>query len=307
MISWIKKYARIFKKTFARFFQGEPMSHSASIAFYTIFSMPAILIISLVIAGSFYEDAQVKSLMMNQIQEMFGKESASQVLKIMENANQQTDDTIAKIIGIGTLVFSATTVFVSLQDSLNHIWRIKPKPKHGIIGFLVNRALSLAMVVSIGFLLLVSLIIDALLVVFNDFLRDVLFGHTFYIISGLNLIVSLGVITVIFAIIYKVLPDARVKWRDVWVGAFVATLLFNLGKYLMSIYMATSTLATAYGAAGSLVLLLVWVYYSAIILLFGAEFTFVYSQEIGEVIKPSKRAVRLEIKEIEKTNDSQNN
>lgn len=289
----------MFKEAFLKFFKGDPMGQSASIAFYTIFSMPAILLISMVIAGYFYEDQEVKQTILEQIQSLFGPQSAEQVQKIMENASQTASTTLAKIVGIGTLLFSATTVFISLQNSLNSIWGIKPKPKQEIIGFIMNRLLSLAMVISIGFLLLVSLVIDALIVIFNNIIEDLLSGYALYVISGVNLIISMGIITLIFAMIFKILPDAKIKWRDVWVGALVTTLLFTLGKYLIGLYLGASTLANAYGAAGSLVLLLVWVYYSVLIMLFGAEFTFVYSREIGDRIRPAKDAVLLETREIE--------
>ncbi|MTI20327.1 YihY/virulence factor BrkB family protein [Fulvivirga sp. RKSG066] len=295
----IIRYFKLFKATGKKFFEDDPMGYSASIAFYTIFSLPAILIITMVIAGYFYEDQEVKQTIIDQIQRMFGSESAGQVTKIMENASQSASSIIAKIVGIGTLIFSATTVFMSLQNALNSIWKIKPKPKKEVLGYIMNRVLSFAMVMSIGFLLLVSLVIDALIVIFNNMLEEWLSGVTFYIISGINALVSLGIITLIFALIFKVLPDAKIKWRDVWVGAFVTTLLFALGKYLIGFYLGASSVGNAYGAAGSLVLLLVWVYYSCVILLFGAEFTFVYSRDIGSNIRPSNDAVFLEIKEVD--------
>lgn len=295
----IKRYLNLFKEAFIKFFEGDPMGQSASIAFYTIFSMPAILLISMVIAGYFYEDQEVKQTILEQIQNLFGQQSAEQVAKIMENASQNASTTLAKIIGIGTLLFSATTVFISLQNSLNSIWGIKPKPKQEIVSFIMNRLLSLAMVISIGFLLLVSLVIDALIVIFNNLIEDLLSGYALYIISGVNLIISMSIITLIFAMIFKILPDAKIKWRDVWVGAIVTTVLFTLGKYLIGLYLGASTLASAYGAAGSLVLLLVWVYYSVLIMLFGAGFTFVYSRDIGDKIRPAKDAVLVKTKEVE--------
>jgi len=305
-VKQVKRYLKLFRDAIKKFIEDDPMSYSASIAFYTIFSMPAILIITMVIAGSFYEDQEVKQTIIDQISGLFGTESAQQVLKIMENASQTASSTLAKIIGIGTLVFSATTVFISLQNGLNSIWGIKPKPKREVLGFIMNRLLSLAMVISIGFLLLVSLVVDALIVLFNNVLDQLLSGFAFYIVSAINLTVSLAIITLIFAVIFKVLPDAKIKWRDVWVGAFVTTLLFTLGKYLIGVYLGASTVANAYGAAGSLVLLLVWIYYSSIILLFGAEFTFVYSRDIGSNIRPGKDAVLLEKKEVEMPNKKLN-
>ncbi|UII20052.1 YihY/virulence factor BrkB family protein [Fulvivirga ligni] len=284
-------YWKVIKHTVKEFIADDPMSYSSSIAFYTIFSLPAILIITVSIAGSAYEDQVVRTNLINEISNLFGQSSAETIDKIMANANGLGDSLIAKIVGIGTLIFSATTVFVSLQNGLNCVWGIKPKPEKGIIKFIVNRLLSLAMIISIGFLLLVSLVVDTLIVVFNNILTELFSGATYYIISGVNIIFSLAVITLVFAMIFKVLPDAKIEWRDVWVGAFVTTLLFTLGKYLIGFYLGNSSVSTAYGAAGSLVLLLVWVYYSSVILLFGAEFTYVYSREIGHKIRPDKDAV----------------
>jgi len=300
MKRWFKDNSELLKETVKKFADDDPLNYAASIAFYTIFSLPAILIISIVIAGSFYEDQEVKQTIISQIQQVFGSSSADQILNIMENANQSSSSTLAKILGIATLLFSGTTVFVSMQNGINSIWGIKPKPKRGYIKFIIDRILSFAMVISIGFLLLVSLLVDALLSIFKDVISDLLSGAAFYVITLSNLIFSLGVVTVIFAMIFKVLPDAKIKWKDVWRGAFVTTVLFVGGKFLIGLYLSTSTLANAYGAAGSLVLLLVWVYYSSIILLFGAEFTHVYSNMKGRSIEAAKKAVKLKKVEIEK-------
>jgi len=300
MKRWFKDNFELLKETVKKFADDDPLNYAASIAFYTIFSLPAILIISIVIAGSFYEDQEVKQTIISQIQQVFGSSSADQILNIMENANQSSSSTLAKILGIATLLFSGTTVFVSMQNGINSIWGIKPKPKRGYIKFIIDRILSFAMVISIGFLLLVSLLVDALLSIFKDVISDLLSGAAFYVITLSNLIFSLGVVTVIFAMIFKVLPDAKIKWKDVWRGAFVTTVLFVGGKFLIGLYLSTSTLANAYGAAGSLVLLLVWVYYSSIILLFGAEFTHVYSNMKGRSIEAAKKAVKLKKVEIEK-------
>ncbi|MBL3657572.1 YihY/virulence factor BrkB family protein [Fulvivirga sp. 2943] len=295
-------YWKVIKNTVKEFIADDPMSYSSSIAFYTIFSLPAILIITVSIASSAYEDEVVRNNLMEQIQSLFGATSAEEIDKILANADGLGDSVIAKIIGIGTLIFSATTVFVSLQNGLNRIWRIKPKPEKGFIKFIVNRLLSLAMIISIGFLLLVSLVVDTLIVVFNNILSELFSGGTYYIVSAVNLGFSLAIITLVFAMIFKILPDAKVEWRDVWVGAFVTTVLFTLGKYLIGFYLGNSSLSNAYGAAGSLVLLLVWVYYSSVIVLFGAEFTFVYSKEIGHKIRPDKGAVIVRQVESEEGN-----
>ena len=228
-----------------------------------------------------------------------------EITEIISNATLDATSTFAKTIGVLTLIFSATTVFASLQTSLNKIWGIKPKPGRDIVKFIVNRLLSLAMVAVVGFLLLVSLVVDALLAILQGFLSRIMEGFTLYILQGMNILISVGFITVIFALVFKVLPDANVKWRDVWVGAFVTTILFSIGKFLIGFYLGNSPFSSAYGAAGSLVIILVWIYYSTIIVLFGAELTSVYTEVIGERIKPNDTAVKVQQVELEKNENNE--
>jgi membrane protein len=292
---------KILKKTFINFYQDDTMSDASSIAFYTIFSMPAILIIALSIGSAFYEKNHVQDELLNQVSRLVGRESAKEIESILSNATLDKTNTFAKIAGVITLIFSATTVFISLQSSLNKIWGIKPKPRNGIIKFTMNRLLSLAMVASIGFVLLVSLVIDALLMLFQEMLSHVLEGTTLYILNFINIIISLGFITVVFGLMFKVLPDARIKWRDVWVGSIVTMVLFTTGKFLIGFYLGNSSFNSAYGAAGSLVIILVWIYYSTTIFLFGAELTAVYTEESGSRIEPYSTAVRVRLIEFEES------
>lgn len=298
--SWI-----ILKKTVSNFIEDDSMSYASSIAFYTIFSLPAVLIIALAIGAAFYERSVVEDELLSQVGRLIGPESANEIRTILSHATFDATSTFAKIIGIVTLVFSATTVFISLQTTLNKIWGIKPKPKRGLVKFLLNRLLSLAMVASIGFLLLVSLVIDATLVIFQGILSKMLAGITLYILTTVNIVISLALVTVIFGLLFKVLPDAKIKWRDVWVGAAITTLLFGLGKYLIGFYLGNSTFNSAYGAAGSLVIILVWVYYSTVIFLFGAELTSVYAEESGSKIEPYETAVKIQTIEIEKDRNNE--
>jgi len=292
---------KILKKTFVNFYDDDTMSEASSIAFYTIFSMPAILIIALSIGSAFYERILVQDELLNQVGRLVGRESAKEIELILSNAAMDKTNTVAKIAGVITLIFSATTVFISLQSSLNKIWGIKPKPKNGFIKFTLNRLLSLAMVASIGFVLLVSLVVDAALMLFQEMLSHVLEGTTLYILNLINIIISLGFITVMFGLLFKVLPDARIKWKDVWVGAVVTMLLFTIGKFLIGFYLGNSSFNTAYGAAGSLVIILVWIYYSTTIFLFGAELTAVYTIESGSRIEPYSTAVRVRLIEFEES------
>jgi len=265
-----------------------------------IFSLPAILIIALAIGSTFYERNVVQDELINQVSRLVGPETAGEVETILLQAAFDNTSWWAKAIGIITLFVSATTVFVSLQSSLNKIWGIKPKPQRGWLKYIINRLLSLAMVISFGFVLLVSLLIDTLLVVFQGMLTRVMEGVTLYLVTALNLIISLGFITVIFGLLFKVLPDAKIKWRHVWVGSLITTLLFTLGKYLIGFYLGNSSFNSAYGAAGSLVIILLWVYYSTVIFLFGAELTQVYAKFSGAAIQPYSNAVKVQLVEIEK-------
>lgn len=298
--SWI-----ILKKTVTNFIEDDSMSYASSIAFYTIFSLPAVLIIALAIGAAFYEKSVVEEELLSQVGRLIGPESAKEVSQILAHATFDATSTFAKIVGIVTLIFSATTVFISLQTTLNKIWGIKPKPKRGLLKFMLNRLVSLAMVATIGFLLLVSLVIDALLVLFQGMLSYLLAGITLYILNVVNIIVSLALVTVIFGLLFKVLPDAKIRWRDVWVGAAITTVLFGLGKYLIGFYLGNSSFNSAYGAAGSLVIILVWVYYSTVIFLFGAEFTSVYAEETGSKIEPYDTAVKVQMVELEKNDSNQ--
>ncbi|WP_276496146.1 YihY/virulence factor BrkB family protein [Pontibacter litorisediminis] len=288
------------KRTFKEFSDDRPLDWAAIIGFYTIFSLPAVLIITLRIAGVVFGEEAVQGELTRQISGIVGQEGASQVQNIIENADRSASTTIGTVIGVSTMIFSATTVFVALQDSLNAMWEVKAKPELGLLKLVVDRILSLAMVVSMGFLLLVSLSIDILMGLVNDFLRQELSGIAVYLITAGNVLASVLISIVIFAAIFKVLPDAKIRWPNVWVGATVTAILFVLGKFLLNIYFQHDPLADTYGAAGSLVLILVWVYYAAIIFLLGAEFTQVYSREHDRGIRPQDNAVKVETKEVER-------
>jgi membrane protein len=299
MAGKISKYWDIIKNTFKEFADDEPFDYAAIIGFYTIFSLPAILIIMVQIASAAFGEDAVRGELSEQISGIAGESSAQQIQNIIENAWQSESGTLALIIGIATLLFSATTVFVALQNSINAVWGVKAKPEKGWLKFIINRVLSLAMVVSLGFILLVSLFVDVVLGIVSDYLSQLFQDNLVYLMQVVNIAVSLGIVTLIFAVIYKYLPDAKIEWRNVWTGAFVTTLLFTLGKYLINLYLQQDPLTDTYGAAGSLVLILVWVYYASIIFLLGAEFTQVYSRAMGQGIRPSDHAVRVKIREEE--------
>ncbi|WP_439882414.1 YihY/virulence factor BrkB family protein [Pontibacter sp. MBLB2868] len=287
------------KRTFKEFADDKPLDYAAIIGFYTIFSLPAVLIIMVRIAGAAFGQEAVKGQLVNQIGGIIGRNSAAQVQSILENASQSSATTIGTIVGVCTMIFTATTVFVALQDSLNAMWEVKAKPERGWVKLIVDRVLSLALVVSLGFLLLVSLSIDIILGVIYDYLRESLSGIAVYLVTIGNIFISIVISTFIFAAIFKVLPDAKIKWFNVWVGATVTAILFVLGKYVLTIYFQHDPLADTYGAAGSLVLILVWVYYTSVIFLLGAEFTQVHSRVRDHGIKPEEHAVKVKVKEVE--------
>ncbi|MDX5437909.1 MAG: YihY/virulence factor BrkB family protein [Pontibacter sp.] len=288
------------KRTFKEFAEDAPLDYAAIIGFYTIFSLPAVLIITIRIAGAVFGDEAVQGELAKQIGGIVGRNSAQQIQSIIENADQSPATTVGTIVGVATMVFTATTVFVALQDSLNKIWEVRAKPERGWVKLIIDRILSLAMVVSLGFLLLVSLSVDVVMGLINDYLREQLSGIAIYLITAGNIIVSVLISTVIFAAIFKVLPDAKIRWPNVWVGATVTAILFVLGKYILNIYFQHDPLADTYGAAGSLVLILVWVYYASVIFLLGAEFTQVFSREHDKGIRPQDNAVKVETHEVEK-------
>src|SRR5690606_6397467 len=291
---------QIIKKSIVGFIGNDSMTFAASTAFYTIFSMPALLIIILSIGSAFYvDDNVVREELLSQVAALSGPDTAHTLDGIIQNVSSDSKGFWARTIAICVLAFSATTVFVSLQNSINQIWHIKPKPRKGYIKFLINRLLSFSVVASIGFILLVSLVIDAMIVVLFDYLEPLFAGFNALLIKVTNFVLSQALLVVIFGLMYKILPDAKVKWKDVWLGAFVTMLLFALGKYLIGIYMGNSDLGTAFGAAGSLVVVLVWVYYSVVIFLFGAQVTYYIATEAGGSVIPIKQAVRVEVIEVD--------
>ena len=264
-----------------------------ALSFYTIFSLSPLLVIVIFVAGLIFGADAARGEIVYQIRDLVGQEGSEAVQTALKNTQYSDEGIIAIIISAVTLLIGSTVVFVELQESLNMIWKVKPKPGQSFIQtLLLDRFQSFAMVVGTGFLLLVSLIISALRAVLNKYLSDTFFNIPIYIFDIANIIVSLAVIFILFMAIFKVLPDVDIGWRQVWVGALVTALLFVFGKYLIGLYLGNSTLSSTYGAAGSLVVLLLWVYYSAQILFLGAEFTQVYVSKFGKGVKPSKKFVK---------------
>jgi len=250
----------------------------ASLAYYTLFALSPVLVIAIAIAGAAFGAEAVRGQIVGQIDQLIGRQGAEAVQALLQNVHRDRQGTLAVLIGTATLIIAASGAFLELQHALNTIFKVKTDTKKsGIVRLLLSRLRSFGMVVSVGFLLMVSLVVSAALSALSTRLQSFEFGGaTLWFI--LNTIVSLVVITVLFALIYRFLPDVRLKWRDVWVGAFATALLFSIGKYLIGLYIGRSSVGSSYGAAGSIVILLVWVYYSAQVVLLGAEFTRVFSE-----------------------------
>jgi membrane protein len=301
MIQRLKKLTvfQIIKDSFKDFFAGESMGLAAGTAFYTIFSLPALLIIILNIGTTLYSETEIKQEMLHQVEELAGSESRDTLENILDNFDMEADGVIPNFVAFMIIAFSATTVFVSLQNAINHIWHIKPKPEKGIIKFIINRLLSFSLVASIGFILLVSLILDAVLVIVNSYFIEHVIDLHINLVTIANFVLSQIILIVVFALMYKILPDAKVRWKDTWMGALITMILFGAGKYLIGIYMGNSDLGSSYGAAGSLVILLIWVYYSVVIFLFGAQITYYIAEHLGGGINPKGQAIKVEMREIE--------
>lgn len=293
---------RILRKSVISFIEEDPFTYSAAISFYTMLSLPAILLIVVSIGATLYEQNRIQEELISQISGLIGPSSAEEIEQILEKASaQENNTTIARVIGIATLIFSSTTVFFSLQLAINRIWNIEAKPEKGLVKYLINRLLSLAMVIGIGFVLMVSLVVEALLVIFKKFVQG--FEETLSVIlmKFTSETLSFFIVMVIFSLMYKILPDAKLKWRDVWAGGLITALFFVGGKLLIGLYLGASSLTDMYGASGSLVVLLVWTYYASFIFLFGAKITYSYTQQREGKIETNEIAVEVKNVKIEKS------
>ncbi len=265
---------------------------AAALAYYTVFSIPPLLIIAIAIAAQLFERAAVQQQVIDQMRALIGAPGAEVVETILENTSESGESAAAAVISIVTLLLGASGVFGELHSALNTIWEVKAKPGRGILGTLKDRFLSFTMVLGVGFLLLVSLIISTALAAVNEFISGVL-PDLAILAQAINFVVSFGVITALFGLIFKVVPDVKIAWRDVWIGAVVTAFLFTVGKFAIGLYLGNSAPGSTYGAAGSLIVLLLWVYYSAQILFLGAEFTQVYANKFGSRIVADEDAIGL--------------
>jgi membrane protein len=290
----------LFKQTFSEWLEDKAPQLGAALAYYTVFSLAPLILVLLAIIGWIFQNdpAGAWKKVTEQMSYFLDKSAVDVVQNIAQQAAQPTKGLLATTIGILLALFGASGVFGQLQDALNTIWGVKAKPGAGILGFLRLRFLSFAMVGGVCFLLLVSLTLQSVLRGFSHYVQAVLPGGI-VIAMAVYWIFDLAVVIVLFAIIFKFLPDAKIQWRDVWIGAILTAILFAIGKWALGLYLGSGSAASAYGAASSLITLLLWVYYSSQILLFGAEFTQVYADRSGRGVKPDEHAIRIETKKIE--------
>jgi membrane protein len=303
MLKLIKNLPKLIKLTYQGWKADNGSRLAAALTYYTVFSLAPMLIIAIAVAGMLWQRQAVQEQILSQIQGLIGSQGRTFIAGLLDSASKPAQGVVATIVGIVTLIFGALGVFNELQNSLNAIWDVPQKQITGmwnsIKEVIVNRFMSFTMVLGIGFMLLVSLVVSTGITALGNWVGTVLPFHE-VILQIINLIISIGIVTIFFALIFKVLPDAEIAWRDVWVGAFVTAILFSIGKTLIGIYLGSSAVGTTFGAAGSLVLLLLWVYYSAQILFFGAEFTQVYANTLGSRIVPEGQAIQ-KIKRPEET------
>jgi membrane protein len=286
----IRHLPSLIKDTVISWDKDDPWRLSAIVAYYAILSLPGLLVVIFYMLTYFWGPDIVEGQIYVEIEEAMGTSAAQTMQSIFEDALEAEGSIISTIIGLGALLFGATGVFYHLQISLNKVWEVKSVPKQGMLRYLIDRARSFGFVLVIGFLLLISFIISILLSALQDYIGVWLPELSLYLIQIANIIISLAVITILFALIFKYLPDIIIGWKNVWFGAFIASFLFAIGKEVLTIYFREANPGSVYGAAGSIIIILLWVTYSCLILLFGAEFTWVYTKRYGYRIEPKSHA-----------------
>ncbi len=286
----LKVISKLLNATYAKWTEDHAQRMGAALAFYTVFSLAPLLLIVIAIAGMVFGQEAAEGQIIGQIQGFVGEDSANAIQSMLENARRPSTGLIATCVALATLLFGATGVFAQLQDALNAIWGVETKPGLGIIQILKDRFISFVAVLGSGFLLLVSLVLSAGLAAVGAVVEAILPAPE-AILEAINFLVSFVVITLLFAMIYKLIPDVSNRWKDVWIGAGMTSLLFAIGKLLIGLYLGKSDVGLAYGAAGSLIVILLWVYYASQIFLFGAEFTVVYATSHGSRLKLAENAM----------------
>jgi len=298
--AYFKQMWKILVATLMGFISDNGLKLSASLAYYTVFSMAPLLIIIISLAGLFVPPDVATGRLYPEISHYVGSQAATQIQDVLKNLQLAGKSVTAVIIGVVVLLLGASGIFIEIQDSLNIIWRVKAKPKRGWLKLVQNRFLSFSLIISLGFLLLASLLVNLVINALGSWIERFMHTITTLLIKGINLGVTFIIISVLFGIIFKFLPDVKIKWRDVRSGAFFTAVLFMVGQYAINLYIQYTARSSAYGAAGSILVILVWIYYTSAILYIGAEYTQVYAEAIGSRIEPADYAVHVQQTEIEK-------
>ncbi|HEY5741242.1 MAG TPA: YihY/virulence factor BrkB family protein [Terrimicrobiaceae bacterium] len=289
-----KESFQLLKQTAWDWMEDQAPTLGAALAYYTVFSLAPLLIIVIAISGLVFGQEAAQGQIFDQLRGLLGEASGKAIEDVVQSAHAEpATGIVATIVGVVTLLFGASGVFGQLQTSLNAIWGVQPKPGRGFLGIIQDRILSFGFILVVGFLLLVSLLLTAAIALVGEWFGGMVPGME-ALIQVLNSLLSLAVITLLFAMLFKFLPDAKIAWHDVWIGAFITAALFTVGKFALGFYLGKSGIGSSYGAAGSLIVLLLWVYYSSQILFFGAEFTQVYANRFGSHVAPADNAVAVQ-------------
>ncbi|MGQ8869853.1 YihY/virulence factor BrkB family protein [Myroides sp. TSA_177.3] len=289
-----KKIGTLLKDSVMDFLDDRATKFSAALSYYTIFALPPLIILIISASGFFIEEKDVSAFFYQQVSDLVGPNTAREVENAMNNVTLNRSGVLPTVIGIAMLLFSASGVFAEIQSSINYIWGFVAKPEKSVIRMIKNRLLSFAMIASVGFLLLVSLLINSLASILYDYLAEFFAESTIYLVKVLNNAIVFVLITFLFALIFKTLPNGIIRLKDAFVGAGFTAVLFMIGKWGIGIYLGTTATSSLYGAAGSIIVMLMWVYYSAMILYFGAEFTKNYALLFGERIRPGQFSLEID-------------
>ena len=292
-------FFNILKQSGSEFIDDNAMKLSASLSYYTVFAIGPLLLVIISLTGLFLDRETVTTTINGQVQSLIGAEAATQIIDIITNLQKQNDSYKFSIIGIVILFISASAVFLEIQDSINYIWSIKAKPKKGWLRLITNRLLSFSLIIGMGFLFIVSLLANTVADLLTDRLARLFGQGEVILVKGVGFMILFAIITLLFGIIYKVLPDAKIHWKDAMIGASFTGVLFLAGKFLIGVYLGTQKIGSTYGAASSMIIILLWVYYTGIILYFGAEFTKVWALNRGQGIKPDSTAVFILKRDVE--------
>lgn len=288
----------LLRQTVTQFMADDTFQEGAALAYYAIFALPALLVLITRLVGGLFGPALITGALFHEVSKLVGPSAAADIEQMVAKASHDQGFTVAAVVGLVTLVLAATGVFLSMQETLNAVWGVKAKPKKAWLKIIFNRLRGLGLILAVGFLLLISLVAQAVLSGMQEFLKNRLPGADVIWLHLSNQVTSIGLSTVLFASIFKFLPDAHIRWRSVWAGALLTAVLFTLGKFLIGYYLGHSNLGSVYGAAGSVIVLLSWVFYTSQILFFGAVFTRCYAERYGEGIRPSAHAVRVKVVEV---------